>query len=231
MAELNVEEFNALPEKVKTDYEKVGEVYRPALEGKVTTLKQSLDGLDVKLRNFQSQEAAKIEAARVAALEEAKTKGDVSTAEKLYKEQMADLTARMEKLQKDSDERIAKMSENAKKDKKAAVKAQIIAQYGTEDGADAMDSLLDPLISYDPETGKEIFYNLDGSASSLDRNGFIKEMLKMKRFKTVLKADINTGGQAKGNNNGDSGGADKTLTKLSPTERITKARAEKAKKP
>lgn len=225
MADLTLEQFEQVPEFLKGDFEQVGEVYRHKTEGKVATLKTSLDGLDAKLKAQQAEEKAKIEAAKAEALESARNKGDVAAAEKLYKEQMADLTARIEAERKESNDRLSKIAENAKKDKKAAIKTKIIAENGIPDGSETFDALLDPLIDYDPETGKEIYFNLDGSASSLDRDGFVKELYKMKRFAPVLKASVNTGGIAKGSNQ-DKGSARKEMKRADFEALPHKARAD-----
>lgn len=72
--------------------------------------------------------------------------------------------------------------------------------------------MIESRIDYDPETGKTIFLNEDGSASSLDLAGFKAEISKSDLYAPVIKASVNTGGIAKGNNQ-DKGSARKTVTR------------------
>ena len=50
MADLNQEQFEALPDFIKAHYQQDGEVYRHSAEFKAAKLKSSLDGLDSKLK-------------------------------------------------------------------------------------------------------------------------------------------------------------------------------------
>lgn len=217
VADLSQEQFEQVPDFLKDDYEQVGDVYRHRSEGKVATLKQSLDSLDVKLKAQQAEERAKIEAAKAEALENARNKGDVTAAEKLYKEQMADLAARSEAQMRDMQERMAKIANNAKADKKAAIVATLAAELATDNGKKTFSKLVDGRIDYDPETGKTIFLNEDGSASSLDFAGFKAEIQKSDLFAPVVKASVNQGGLSNGSL--DTGGAHKKPEEMTEAER------------
>lgn len=197
MADLTPEQFEQVPEFLKGDFEQVGEVYRHKTEGKVATLKTSLDGLDKKLKDHQTAEQAKIEAAEKAAFEKLKKEGKVD-------EIIADYEKRIGETQKQFEERIQKMSETAKRDKRNAIVADLAAELATDTGKKTFSRLVESRIDYDPETGKTIFLNEDGSASSLDLAGFKAEISKSDLYAPVIKATVNTGGIANGNNGGGS---------------------------
>lgn len=206
MAELDQAQFEQLPDFIKGEYEQVGEVYRSKAEGKAASLKASLDALDGKFKTTDAQ--LKEILAKSA---EDRTKAEETALERLKKEGkfdevIADVTRRKDETINEFKERIDKLLLNSKQDKRSAIKADLISKYSTDDGRETFEELLERHIDYDPETGKEIYLNADGSASSLDRAGFEAEIQKMKKFQPVLKAAINKGGDAKG---GSGGGADK----------------------
>lgn len=205
MADLTAEQYEQVPEFLKGDFEQVGEVYRHKTEGKVATLKTSLDGLDAKLKAQQAEEKAKLEAAEKAAFDKLKKEGKVD-------EIIADYEKRIGETQKQFEERIKKMSETAKRDKRNAIVADLAAELATDTGKKTFSRLIESRIDYDPETGKTIFLNEDGSASSLDLAGFKAEISKSDLYAPVIKASVNTGGIAKGNNQ-DKGSARKTVTR------------------
>jgi hypothetical protein len=218
VADLTAEQFEQVPEFLKGDFEQFGEVYRHKTEGKVNTLKQSLDSLDVKLKERERMESEKLRDAEAKALERLKKEGKTD-------EIIADYEKRLGETQKQFEERINKMVAAAKNDKRAAIVADLSAELATDNGKKTFARLVESRIDYDPETGKTIFLNEDGSASSLDLAGFKAEISNSDLYAPVLKAKVNSGGFARGSNN--NGGSAPDLSKLSPTERINAARAGK----
>lgn len=208
MADLTEDQFGQLPDFVKADYEKVGETYKPVAELKLSSLKTKFDDFNAK---YQATDAQLREI--LAKSEEDRTKAEQAAFERLKKEGkvdevVADLNRRNDETKKQYEERIEKILSTSRQDRKNSIKDYFVGKYSTDDGRENFESLIKAHIDYDPETGKEIYLNDDGSASSLDRAGFEAEIQKMKKFQPVLKAAINKGGDAKG---GSGGGADKQV--------------------
>lgn len=205
MADLTVEQFEQVPDFLKTDYVQDGEVYRHTSDLKVGKLKTSLDNMDGKLKEFEKNEQAKIEAARQAALDEAKSKGDVKAIEERYQQQMADLEKRTAEKVRDE---VTKEFTQKQADTKAAGIAETIAAAKAVDdkAAKGLKKLLADRVKVDPETGKEYFLDDNGSALSVDRAGF--ESMIAEEYPHLVKAAITTtgGGKVNGNNGGSASG-------------------------
>lgn len=201
MADLTVEQFEQVPDFLKADYVQEGEVYRHTGELKAAKLKSSLDNLDGKLKEFERNEQAKIEAARQAALEEAKTKGDVKAIEERYQQQMADLEKRTAEKVRDE---VTKEFTQKQADTKAAGIADTIAASKAVDARaeKALQKLIAGRVKLNPDTGKEYFLDDNGSALSVDRAGF--ESMIAEEYPHLVKASVATtgGGKANGNNGG-----------------------------
>ena len=155
-----------------------------------------------KLSEFEATQAEKIEAAKVKALEDAKNNKDVDAIEQRYQEQMADLEKRVRE-----EERQNVTTEFAEKN--ANLKATSIADniglslgIEKEDG-EVIAELIRGRVKVDANTGKEIYHDAQGSALSVDKDGFIALIKKEKRFARLIKADFTTegGGNANGSNN------------------------------
>lgn len=198
MADLTAEQFEQVPDFLKADYVQEGEVYRHASDLKVGKLKSSLDGLDQKLKEFEKGEHAKIEAAQAAALEKLKKEGKVD-------EILADADRRIGETTKQFNERFERMANQIKTEKRSALVSDLAAELATDKGSRAFKALVQSRIDVDAETGKVTFLNDDGSASSLDLNGFKAELMKDDSLSPLLKADLVT--QGGGNANGNAGGS------------------------
>jgi hypothetical protein len=209
---LTQEQFEQLPDFVKGDYVEKDGAFVPAasveveqLTGKVTALKSSLDGLDSKLKAQSQAEAEKIEAARQAALEEARTKGDVKAIEERYQQQMADLEKRV--AEKTREEVTKELTSKQAEQQASAQADKLGAMLGVDkESGEALADLIRHRVKVDPETGKRIYHDAKGSALSVDDNGFIEELKKEARFKRLIKADVPTTGGGNANGNGGNGG-------------------------
>jgi hypothetical protein len=190
---LTQEQFESLPEFVKSDYTQHEGAYVPVAELKVGKLKDSLNGLDSKLREFEKNEQAKLEAARAEALEKLKKEGKVD-------EILADAERRIGETKAQYEERLQRMTTAIKTEKRSALVADLASELATDSGSKAFKRLVADRIDVDPETGKVTFLNDDGSASSLDFAGFKAELLKDDSFAPLLKAGVVTkgGGNAQG---------------------------------
>lgn len=190
---LTQEQFESLPEFVKSDYTQHEGAYVPVAELKVGKLKDSLNGLDSKLKEFEKNEQAKLEAARAEALEKLKKEGKVD-------EILADAERRIGETKAQYEERLQRMTTAIKTEKRSALVADLASELATDSGSKAFKRLVADRIDVDPETGKVTFLNDDGSASSLDFAGFKAELLKDDSFAPLLKAGVVTkgGGNAQG---------------------------------
>jgi hypothetical protein len=173
-----------------------------------------------KFTELENSKAAAIEKARADALEEAKTKGDVAEIEKRYQEQMKDLAARSKEEGKNEATKEFKLTQAKEKAKSLALR--LAADIAVDkDSRETLEELLEKFVTVDPETGKEIYLNSDGTASSLGYDAFKAELAKQPRYARLVKAELATsgGGQANGGAGGGAGANTKTNEK-----------AEKAKK-
>lgn len=213
MADLTKEVYEALPDLVKADYEQDGEVYRHKAEGKSAKLKSSLDALDAKSKGFE-QRIREIEAKA----EEDRTKAEQAALDKLKKEGkldeiLADYERRAGETKKQYEERIEKLTSGIKNDVRKVEVLDIASGLKVfDDSRKLFEKLISDRIEVDPETRKVTYLDENGSATSLDKAGFIAELAKDSAFDRMRQADQTRGGVANGNN-GSGGGASKILTR------------------
>ena len=189
------EQYDKLPDEFKSDFVEVDGGYKHAGLVKV---KQTADELNGKLseatkriEEIEAKQAEEIEKAKREALEKARSKGDVEAIEKRYQEQMADLEKRTAErvrgeVEKEYNLKAAKLQAEtsverivSKMQPKSDAAAKLIRTY--------VAGLVKP-----NESGKVVYFNDDGSASSLDEAGFIKDLIKSGMFDDVRKADPTT---------------------------------------
>lgn len=184
-----------------------------ALANSLKNAKAERDQYRTKATEYESQmsEAEKraqerIEEAKRKALEDARSKGDVEAIEKRYQEQMADLEKRTEDRTRKEVEKEFKGKEAAQRQKSLA--RELGLKYGVDNhSADTISELLERRIQVDAETGKEIYLDENGGATSLDRAGFEKEFFSSPRVIRLVKADVATYGGGMANGNNGAGGA------------------------
>ena len=225
MAELTAEQFEQLPEFVRGDYEKSGEVYIPVAEGKMRAMKGTLNDLDSKYKQANSRieeiertKAQEIESAKAEALKKARSNGDVDAIEKRYQEQMADLERRNGETIKQYEERLKARDERFIATERKGIVSEIAKELKVLDKAQGLFlKLLQDRVSVDPESGKVVFLDEGGGATSLDKAGFIAELAKNEGFDTMRHKPVATGGLVNGNN-GNGGGAAKRYTDYTGAE-------------
>lgn len=222
---LTQEQFETLPDFVKSDYVQHEGAYVPQAELKVKGLKSSLDNLDSKLKEIEAGKAAEIEAARIKGLEEAKTKGDVVEVEKRYQEQMADAVKRAREDERNS---VTKELSQKQADTKAAGIADTIgANLAVDkDAAEVIAELIKQRVKVDPETGKEYFLDASGSALSVNKSEFEAMLTKESKFRHLVKAAVTTTGAGGFNGNNGGGAPSKTMERasfeaLNPTQKMS----------
>ena len=198
---LTKEEYEGLPEKARGAFTQEGDLFVPAKDAK---LKQTLNELDSKykeasskLSEYEQKQAERQAEAERKALEKLKSEGKVD-------EILADAERRIGETQKQFQERIDKMVAAAKTGKRDEIVSDL-SSFATDKGKAAFKRLIAGLIDYDPETGKEIYFNEDGSASSAkNRTEFMQEVVQKSETFEPLIRDLNLvtqgGGNAKGSN-------------------------------
>ncbi len=213
MADLTEEQFGQLPEFVKGDYEKSGEVYRPKAEGKAAALKASLDALDGKYKTADAQLKEIL-----AKHEEDRTKAEQAALERLKKEGkvdeiLADYDRRANETKAQYEARIEKLATQIKSEKRTSLVGEIAEGLAVfPESKKLFEKLIKDRIDVDPETGKVTFLDESGGATSLDKAGFMADLAKDTAFDRIRKADANRGGNANGNSN-NGGGASKSITR------------------
>lgn len=205
--ELSKEQYEQLPEFIKTDYQLIGDKYVSTDSQKVAALKTSLDSLDAKLKSrdsefyalnekmtaFEVAQTAKIEEAKSKALEEARSKGDVAAIEERYKQQMADLEKRVaEKTRSDVS---AEFSANAAKEKAENVRKLFAKELAKDSKAEAALNMLLRDVIKPNELNEITLFNLDGSATSLKGDAdMMAEIRKNEAFEYLIKDSLPTSG-------------------------------------
>lgn len=222
MSELTAEQYDQLPEFAQSDYTQVDGVYK---HSGVLKMKETLNGMDEKLKGFESksnelqtqltsfqeQEEKKIEEAKQKALEEARTNGDVKAVEERYQQQMKDLEERT--AERVRGEVTVEFQQKANAERAQSIASKIGLSIGIDsDAGEAITDLIQSRVKY--ENGQEIFYDAKGSALSVDRQGFIAELSKEPRFKRLVKAKLATEGagnvDGKGGRNGSADASGKS---------------------
>jgi len=166
--------------------------------------KYRTDAEDAKgrLTNIEKEQQTKIQQARAEALEQARSKGDVSAVEERYQQQMADLEKRSGETLKERDDRIEKLSGTLKSRERSLLASKLANELANDAGRDLFTDVVQSRIDVDLDTGKTVFLNADGSASSLDLDGFKKEIEADSRLAPLLKSRVVTtgGGLVNGSN-------------------------------
>lgn len=209
MSDLTQEQYDQLPDFIKTDYQEVDGAYKHA---GVLKMKDTLNGLDSKLKaresefsqlndrltGFEEAKAKEIEEAKAKALEEAKSKGDVEAIEARYQEQMADLAKREREAGRLEAQK--EFTVQAAKSKADAELTEIVAALKpVNDGAAKLIRAFLATKQQVTDDGKIIYLNDDGSASSLDKSGFLAEQVKSDMFDHVRAAPETSKGGGKTN--------------------------------
>lgn len=222
MSELTAEEFNSLPEKVQSDYTQEGDVYIPAKDAK---LKSTLDELDKKhkaqeqkfkeleeqnqsltsqLSEVQKAKQEEAEREKAEGLEKAKSQKDVDSVIKQYEEKLEHLQKQQGESQKQFEERIGKMSDTIKREKRGSIVSDLAAELALDKGSKRFKQIVSQMIDVDPDTGDVTYLDEDGRATSLDQKGFVESLKKDESLWPLMKAEIATSGG--GNSNGSGNG-------------------------
>ncbi len=205
--QLTSEQYEQLPDFIKSEYIQDGDGY---VHGGVKKLKGSLDALDSKykesaskLTDYEKRQQELQAEAEAKALERLKSEGK-------FDEIKADFEKRMGETQRQYDERIAKMSNAIKTEKRNALVESLASDLATDAGKTAFKRLIANRIDIDPETGSATFLTDDGSATSLDLAGFRSEIAKDQTYSALIKAQVTTAGGGLVNGGGNSSAVSNT---------------------
>jgi hypothetical protein len=208
MADLTQEQYEQLPEFIRGDYAQDGEVFKPVGELKALKLKNSLNELDNKyketsgkLSEYEKRQADNAAEAERKALEKLRADGKVD-------ELLADQERRHGETAKQYQDRIDALTSKAKASAKSSIVSEL-STFATDSGKAAYKRLIDSMVDYDPITGEEIYYNVDGSASSVKtRQEFFDEVIaKSDIFQPLIKAAPTTEGIGNARGNGGNSGS------------------------
>lgn len=219
---LSKEQFEALPDFAKSDYVQHEGAYVPQAELKVGGLKNSLDGLDAKLREIERKRQEDIEAAtakaRADALEEAKKSNNIDEILKIEREQAEDAKKRAIEEAKSSWQR--EMSEKEAAQRSVNLAREIALTVADDEySADLIELAIRSRVKSDVDLKKDIFLDRSGGALSVDKSGFAELISKEPQFAKLVKANIVTTGSGGANGN-NGGGASRKPEDYTEQERV-----------
>jgi hypothetical protein len=223
MSELTQEQYDELPDFAKDAFAKDGEVYIPAKDAK---LKSTLDELDKKykeadsgyksvqqqLEEYKAKEAERAKELESQAFEKLKKEGKID-------EILKDQERRHGESIKEYEQRIEKMQSSISKKARESIASRLASEYGTDKGKKLLEKAIMDRIQYDPEEDKYTFLTEDGSATSLDLEGFTEELIKSDFLSPLLKAEVSSGGAGEGGLNQGGGAGSKKVADMTSKEK------------
>ena len=223
MNELTKEQYEQVPEFLKDDYVLDGEVYKHAgivkmkgtlndLNSKLETQKGDFTTLSGKLSEFEASKEAEIERARTEALEKAQKENNTEEVLRLESEKIADAVKRA-----NAETRAEVEQEYALRGVEATAKQELTELVaGLKPINDAAARMITDHFKTRQrvEDGKIVYFNEDGSASSLDKSGMLEEARVNPMFKPLSSYTPPTFGGGK-MNGGDASSANISNQKLS----------------
>lgn len=220
---LTQEIFDTLPESVQGDYELSGDSYVTKDSLKVGALKESLNGAYAKrdeatsqLSTIEQTKADEIEQAKKEAYEKAVNDNDFASQAKMLEEKRIEAEQASELSKTELNDLRANIA-----DEKHNVLVGELSLLAIEESKPLIEIAIRQRTSIDPLTQQEIYLNSDGSASELDKKGFIESLKNDPVFKTHLKGELPTkgGGQSNGSQ-GFGASAGKPPKNMTTQERI-----------
>ena len=201
MTQITKDAFDALPESVQSLFELSGDEYVTIDSLKLSKLKGNLDNVYAErdtLRNQMSEaekaKADEIANAREEAYQDAIANNDFAKQARLLEEKRQDADNRANATK----EELTSLRQSLAQDKHNVLIAEL-SSLATEQSKGVLEVVLRSRTQIDPTTQEEIYLNADGSASSLDKKGFIDSLSSDPMFKPHLKATLPTNGGGKAN--------------------------------
>ena len=214
MSTLTEEQYNQVPEFLKDDYEKDGDSF---IHKGLKKVKQTANSLDEKskqtakelaeareeLNTFKQEKEQALKDKRDKELENAEDKGDVKAIKERYEQQMEDLKKRV--AEETRNEVTTEFTSKLAAEKEETIISDFSGELAkTANAARTLKIVLKGRVKIDPSTGKETYFDANGSALSVDKVGFLADLKKDVTIEDLIKADFITtgGGKVDGSNGG-----------------------------
>ena len=215
-----------IPEPLRADYverEVEGEkviVNKSSLElesfkSEYENQKSKFDEISSKLSSFEEQKKAEVEAARLEALEKAKADGDTS----VFQQQFEDSERRRLEETQSLQEQLQSLKDGIANEKKSAFLSDFVTDISVKGGEQALKALLSSRVKFD-DNGNKIYLDADGSATSLDDEGFKKEVQADITLAPLLQSGIVTQGGGNANGSGGSVATNRKFNEYSSSELV-----------
>jgi hypothetical protein len=172
-----------------------------------------------RLSEFEKQQAEKLADAERKAFEKLKAEGKTD-------EIIADLERRNGETVKQFQDRIERLTNSIKTEKRSAIVADLAAEMANDKGSKLFKKAIAERIEVDAETGKVLVLDENGGATSLDIEGLKAEILKDDSYSPLLKNGIVTKGGGNANGSNGQGGANNPkasraqFDSMNPAERM-----------
>ena len=207
--EITKEDFETLPESMKSNFVENGDVFVSAesqklneLQTQFSTTQEKYAALEGQLSTLTQEQQAKIEEAKQTAYDKAVSENDTTKLLEIEQQKALDAQKRADQYKGEFDT----LRQGLATEKAGAIIDGLLTN-AVEGGELALKRLLAGYVKVDPETGVEQFLNDDGSVSSLNRESFVTEQLmKNPVFTSLTKGEVNV------SNNGVLSGDKKTAT-------------------
>lgn len=171
-----------------------------SLANALNTTKADKDRIKEKFDKYEADELSRIEEmtkkAEAEALEKAKSSGEWSQMEEILNQKISDADKRA----LEAEQKVAKRLADIAKKQEQVIASSIAAKYSIDGASAALERLISPYVSIDPESGEKTYLDDEGNATSLDDKGFVAELYTKAMFKPLLAGITPTtgGGNAKG---------------------------------
>lgn len=192
-------------------------------------LKTKLDEYETRLAEIEKAKQEEIEAAQQAAFEKAKKEGNVDAVEERWQQKLSDAEKRKNDELTALQAKLDELTNGIKTEKRNAIVADLASELAVPKGSKAFKLLVANRIDVDPSTGELTFLDENGSATSLDLEGFKGELEKDELFAPLLKSGIVTTGGGGANGSGGSAGQNRKFNELSSQELVNLKRSDPAK--
>ena len=183
-------------------------------------LKTKLDEYESRLAEIEKAKKEEIEAAQAEAFEKAKKEGNVDAVDERWQQKLADAEKRKNDEIQSLQAKLDELTNGIKAEKRNAIVSDLASELAVPKGSKAFKALVANRIDVDPSTGELTFLDENGSATSLDLDGFKGELEKDELFAPLLKSGIVTSGGGGANGSGIGSAMTKPINQMSESERV-----------
>ena len=207
MSKLTQEQYDSIPDFLKSDYEKSGEEYIHIATSKIkktaNELNEKNNATTLELETYKSEEQARIDVIKQEAYDKAIADKDIEGVTTRHTEQLADATTRALAEGRAAAQKEFKL-ESAKALALSEAKSFSAVNGVDKHAASMLEREIMAMIEIDADTGERIYLDSEGRATALDNTAFNESVLNNPRYALLLKADVTAsgGGLADGGNGG-----------------------------